>query len=125
MRTLLLDLRYAVRNLRNARGFALVAAVTLAIGIGANTAIFSIIDTILLRPLPYRDPSQLVRLNETESAPGRYPFARKVAPVSGSAHVVAAIRDAVRSVIRCDGAGAARAGADRFQPAALQRSLDG
>jgi putative ABC transport system permease protein len=75
MRTLLQDLRYAFRNLGNARGFALVAAVTLAIGIGANTAIFSIIDTVLLRPLPYRDPNQLVALNETESAPGRYPFA--------------------------------------------------
>jgi len=75
MRTLLQDLSYAFRNLGNARGFALVAAVTLAIGIGANTAIFSIIDTVLLRPLPYRNPSQLVRLNETESAPGRYPFA--------------------------------------------------
>jgi putative ABC transport system permease protein len=75
MPTLLQDLRYACRSLGNARGFALVAAVTLAIGIGANTAIFSIIDTVLLRPLPYRNPSQLVRLNETESAPGRYPFA--------------------------------------------------
>jgi putative ABC transport system permease protein len=75
MPTLLRDLRYAFRNLRNARGFALVAAVTLAIGIGANTAIFSIIDAVLLRPLPYRNSSQLVRLNETESAPGRYPFA--------------------------------------------------
>ncbi len=75
MTNLLLDLRYALRNLRNARGFAFVAAATLAIGIGANTAIFSIIDTILLRPLPYTNPGQLVRLNETESAPGRYPFA--------------------------------------------------
>ena len=75
MPNVLLDLRYALRNLRNARGFALVAAATLAIGIGANTAIFSIIDTILLRPLPYANPEQLVRLNETESAPGRYPFA--------------------------------------------------
>ena len=75
MRALLQDLRYAFRNLGNARGFALVAAVTLGIGIGANTAIFSIIDTVLLRPLPYRDPNRLVTLNETESAPGRYPFA--------------------------------------------------
>jgi putative ABC transport system permease protein len=75
MANLLQDLRYAIRNLRNARGFALVAAATLAIGIGANTAIFSIIDTILLRPLPYAYPEQLVRLNETESAPGKYPFA--------------------------------------------------
>jgi putative ABC transport system permease protein len=75
MPNLLLDLRYALRNLRNARGFALVAAATLAIGIGANTAIFSIIDTILLRPLPYAHPEQLVRLNETETAPGKYPFA--------------------------------------------------
>ena len=75
MATLLQDLRYAFRNLANARGFALVAALTLAIGIGANTAIFSIIDTILLRPLPYRNPGELVRLNETESAPGKYSFA--------------------------------------------------
>jgi putative ABC transport system permease protein len=75
MPTLFRDLRYAFRNLRNARGFALIAAVTLAIGVGANTAIFSIIDAVLLRPLPYRNSTQLVRLNETESAPGRYPFA--------------------------------------------------
>ena len=75
MPTFLRDLRYAFRNLRNARGFAVIAVVTLAIGIGANTAIFSIIDAVLLRPLPYRNSSQLVRLNETESAPGSYPFA--------------------------------------------------
>ncbi|HEX3742276.1 MAG TPA: ABC transporter permease [Bryobacteraceae bacterium] len=75
MPNILLDLRYAFRNLVKARGFALVAAVTLAIGIGANTAIFSIIDTILLRPLPYANPGQLVTLNETETAPGKYPFA--------------------------------------------------
>ena len=55
MSNVLLDLRYAFRNLGNARGFALVAVATLAVGIGANTAIFSIIDTILLRPLPYRE----------------------------------------------------------------------
>jgi putative ABC transport system permease protein len=75
MRTCWQDLRYAARNLLRSRGFAAVAAITLTIGIGANTAIFSIIDTILLRPLPFRDPGQLVRLYETEAAPGNYPFA--------------------------------------------------
>jgi putative ABC transport system permease protein len=75
IRTCLQDLRYAVRNLLRSPGFAAVAAITLTIGIGANTAIFSIIDTILLRPLPFRDPGRLVRLYETEAAPGHYPFA--------------------------------------------------
>jgi putative ABC transport system permease protein len=75
LRTCLQDLRYAVRNLLRSRGFTAVAAITLTIGIGANTAIFSIIDTILLRPLPFRNPGQLVRLYETEAAPGHYPFA--------------------------------------------------
>jgi len=68
------DLRYGARTLLRARGLTVVAAITLTIGIGANTAIFSIIDTVLLRPLPFRDANQLVALNETESAPGHYPF---------------------------------------------------
>ena len=75
MNNLLLDLRYAIRNLLKSRGLTAVAIATLAIGIGANTAIFSIVDTLLLRPLPFRSPEQLVALNETESAPGSYPFA--------------------------------------------------
>src|SRR5579862_3905989 len=75
IRTCLQDLRYAVRNLLRSPGFTVVAALTLTIGIGANSAIFSIIDTILLRPLPYRNPGQLIRLYETEAAPGHYPFA--------------------------------------------------
>ena len=67
MHTLLQDLRYTVRSLWKSPGFAIVATATLAICIGANTAIFSIIDTVLLRPLPFRNPEQLVRLYETES----------------------------------------------------------
>src|SRR5215469_5325649 len=75
MQSILQDLRYGLRNLLRTRGLTTVAIITLALGIGANTAIFSVIDAVLLRPLPFHDSGQLVRLYETESAPGHYPFA--------------------------------------------------
>lgn len=72
------DLRYAVRGLRKNPGFALVAVLIIAIGIGGTTAVFSAVDAVLLQPLPYQEPGQLVRLYQYE---GDAPYKGFVSPV--------------------------------------------
>ena len=71
------DLRYAVRGLCKAPAFTLVAVLTLALGIGGTTTIFSAIDALLLRPLPYPDHNRLVELSTTYAK-----FPRESGPVS-------------------------------------------
>ncbi|HMY75370.1 MAG TPA: hypothetical protein PLQ88_26355, partial [Blastocatellia bacterium] len=70
MQRFLKDLRYGARMLMKQPGFTLISVCVLAIGIGANTAIFSVINAVLLTPLPYREPERLVMLWERNSATG-------------------------------------------------------
>ncbi len=92
------DIRFAARTLRKSPGFALAAIGTLALGIGANTAIFSVINGVILRPLPYRDPGRLVSVAEQLRASGEnfafsYPDFLDVQRGSNSFQSIAAYRN--------------------------------
>src|SRR6266478_815393 len=70
METLFKDIRYGMRSLLKHPGFTLIATITLALGIGANTAIFSVVRGVLLRPLPFSDPKRLIGIRESKVGEG-------------------------------------------------------
>ena len=70
LETLVQDVRYGLRVLRRSPGFALTAIFVIALGVGANTAAFTLLDHVLLRPLPFEAPDRLVTLSETQLGNG-------------------------------------------------------
>ena len=80
LESLLRDVRFGFRTLRREPGFAAAAVATLAFGIGANTAVFSVVDPVLLRPLPYAEPHRIVEINGGGQAFARFGKAIEVSP---------------------------------------------
>jgi putative ABC transport system permease protein len=102
LESLVLDLRYSLRQMRKSPGFAFTAVLTLAVGIGGMTAGFSVVEAVLLRPLPFRNSSQLLNLHEgvredphefNVTAPDVLIFQRESKAFSGEGGYVAAAYD--------------------------------
>src|SRR4030095_12315433 len=118
MDTLIKDIRVGVRSLRKRPGFTLIAILTLALGIGASTAIFSVVDGVLMRPLPYPHAERMVQLREVNPRGGRIAFAEPnfldvrarshgfeaIAQYSGSETTVNGGSEPVRALTSCGSA---------------------
>src|SRR5215218_2222952 len=102
------DAAVALRQLRRGPGFALVATITLALGIGATTAVFAVVDAVLLRPLPFRDPASLVLLKRERAGGGTavestYPDYRDLRDGARSFAGLAAVPSAMQPSVWTDG----------------------
>src|SRR5215471_5612997 len=97
MNGLLQDLRYALRQLRKRPGFAAVAVITLAVGIGATAAVFSVIDAVVLRPLPYNNVNRIVDVQTSSGSdahqPISWPAYREMRKLSTSFEALAGYED--------------------------------
>src|SRR5262249_53372157 len=101
MRTFLQDLRYGARMLLKQKGITAIAVLSLALGIGANTALFSIVDAMLLKLLPVKEPKQLVLFKSKsarEFSPGSYTGNWDTDPVTGQ-NVMTSFR--IRAISAC------------------------
>src|SRR2546425_13027765 len=87
MRRLIADVRYALRVMSRTPSFAVAVVSVLALGIGANTAIFSLVNAVLLRPLPFEEPERLVRIFTRTPGPCRRLFERSPGKFDGSYRV--------------------------------------
>jgi len=99
--SVLVDLKHVCRRLGRSPGFAITVVLTLAIGIGANTAVFSVLNSVLLRPLPYPEPQQLVSLHlDAPGAPGLAEF-RNELRLSASMYFTFATHNRVFQSVGC------------------------